>query len=199
MKLNRQSCSVLLCFLWINFCGFCQNENSDTIQLKDVFYRLLEEGNATRLIDEIRESPDDYEPPVLFAMANKLFLSGQKEEAVFWFYLAQVRSLYTKHLAESYLQETAQNKIDLYLSNFGSEIKPYALSQPQLLARLMGEIEAYLNQNKENYNLLWLYSKEEELPNFAKEHFKPKEEWKTIRHMTYQSFFKSVGAVLKKK
>lgn len=199
MRNNRQMCGTVLCLLWVCFSGFCQS--LDRNQSEDVFYRLVdEEGeNLEDLIKQIQENPDDYEPPVIFALANKLFLLEQKEEAVFWFYLAQVRSLYAKHLAKANLQETGQGRINLYLNNFGASIKPYALSQPQLLAGLMDRIKTYLDRHQENYNLLWLYSQEEELSDFAKKHFKPKNEWKAIRYTTYQSFFKRVEEVLCRK
>ncbi len=56
---------------------------------------VLEKGNAKeqqRAIERIRAGPQNFAPPVLYALANVLFERGEKDDAAFWFYAGQLRA-----------------------------------------------------------------------------------------------------------
>ncbi|MEI6891624.1 MAG: hypothetical protein V5783_05575 [Pontiella sp.] len=55
------------------------------------------ENFVTQSVRQIKKGIEDKHPSAYYILAHKLFVKGQKEEAVFWFYTGQIR--YRYHLA----------------------------------------------------------------------------------------------------
>lgn len=154
-----------------------------------VFYALLDGGeHLPRLLEEVRKNPDQYEPPVLYAMANSLFIQGEKKAALFWYCLAQIRSLYAKNLAEPALHAFGEKKIRLYREYFGKSIEVYAFSNTVELQEVINAVKKHVYLHKENYNLLWIYTPYKEISH----PFLPQSEWEHIREQTFQAYFANV-------
>lgn len=162
-----------------------------------VFFALLEEGeHLPKLLDTVQQNADEYEPPVLYIMASRVFLQGEKKAALFWYYLAQVRSLYAKNLAQPSLHAFGEKKIGLYGEFFGTAIEAYALSNIAELQEVMKELKEYLSLHKENYNLLWLYTHRKRISNPTDYNFEPRSEWGDIRKQTIDKYFRNVQRLI---
>ena len=49
-------------------------------------------------VDVIVKNPNNYNPPVIYALSKELYDNNQKDEATFWFYVAQLRARYDANL-----------------------------------------------------------------------------------------------------
>lgn len=157
---------------------------------REVFYRLLEEKEDSlgAVVDRVKENADFYDPPVIFVMSNRLYRSGERKEAVFWYYLARVRSSFSVNLATGDLRAFGEKKIELYTEFFGTAIEAYALSHASLLYPVLEEVLTYLENHEEYYNLLWPYTVGGELSSPREGPFLPRCEWKTERMKTLIDF-----------
>jgi hypothetical protein len=54
--------------------------------------------NRQLAIDSVLRKPNNYNPPVLYALAKQLFNQDEKKKATFWFYTAQLRARYDANL-----------------------------------------------------------------------------------------------------
>ncbi len=189
---------ILLSFLFfISSCLIAQPVLQDGIpsdmDSDDIFYALLEgEEHWPRLSGVVRQSPDQYEPPVLYAMANKLFMQDEKKAALFWYCLAQIRSLYAKNLAKPSLHAFGEKKISLYGEYFGKAIEAYAFSNTVELQEVINMLKQYLRLHKENYNLLWVYTPQKQIYPPFDHNFEPLSEWENIRKRTFEEYFENV-------
>src|SRR5688572_5798969 len=43
-------------------------------------------------INAVRATPENYAPPVFYALSSVLFDMGEKDDATFWFYVGQLRA-----------------------------------------------------------------------------------------------------------
>src|ERR1700761_3417818 len=68
------------------------NVARDTVTIHLLTEKTYEENGA--LINTILKHPNDYNPKVLFALSNVLFNADRKDDASFWFYVAQLRTRY---------------------------------------------------------------------------------------------------------
>ncbi len=170
--------------------GVCKD--TLVVDEQEMFYGLLGDEGVTlqTRIDEVLEKADYYDPPVLFALAYRLFQEGEKEQAVFWFYLARVRSQFSVGLMNNPLRGFAEKKIGLYTEYFGFSIEKYALSHGAVLRPALKEVESYLENHPEHYNLLWPYTQRESLPSSGGIQIAPQEEWGKIREEALHRFKK---------
>ena len=70
----------------------------DTRGTIDVMRRLGSSNKAVKMkaIKDVKTSPNKFSPPVLYALSNEMFRTGQKDGALFWFYLGQLRGAATR-------------------------------------------------------------------------------------------------------
>src|SRR4051794_25076154 len=61
----------------------------DTHSTTDLMKRLSssDRSTKTKAIQQVKASPGKVAPPALYSMSNEMFRLGQKDDAVFWFYL----------------------------------------------------------------------------------------------------------------
>jgi|SRR5699024_6472870 len=116
-----------------------------------------EENEKTALIGTVAAHPNDYIPPVLFALSQECFINGEKEKALFWFYLAQVRARYDVQLSIEKLRPTGKKIVGLYIWEFGRDISRYAFQHPKLLQKVMVVVYDFMRYNEANYCHTWLY------------------------------------------
>lgn len=160
-----------------------------------LFYSLLSGSLQEQqdIIDKITEDPDCLEPPVLFAMANALFRLGQKDKAVFWYQVAQIRGLYAVNLMMERLQTYGRKELSLYVQYLGESIVKYAASDIRYQNEKMEEALHYVAGHTEKYYPLWLYSIHS-LPLYKNradtDLIKPEREWPAIKNETIQYYTK---------
>ena len=147
------------------------------------------------IIDNIRENPNDFNPPVLYALSRELFEQENKDEACYWFYLAQLRGRYDANLC---MDNSAKQASMILTIEYGQDINKYALQDIDELEKTIAKVVNYVRENEENYDHRWinlhgmwavqagLSDKEEN-----RELSKPKEEWEAIKKKTVDNYYNS--------
>lgn len=163
-----------------------QHQAIDKIKSKD-------KKEKEMIIKNIKENPNDYSPPVLYMLSHELFEQGNKDEACYWFYLAQLRARYDANLC---MDESAKEAVTILNEQFGPKINRYAFQDINKLETIIIKVVNFVRENKENYDHRWinlhgmwaitagLNSKEE-----TRELSKPKEEWEEIKKKTVDDYF----------
>lgn len=70
-------------------------------------------------IDSTLKNPNFYNPPVLYALSKALYNQDKKDEAAFWFYVAQLRARYDANLC---IDNTAKDAVYILNSEYGPDI-----------------------------------------------------------------------------
>ena len=163
-----------------------QNNAINVFQGKDKKLKL-------QLIDSILSKPNDYNPPVLYALANELFSQNKKDDAVFWFYTAQLRARYNANLC---MDNTAKQAVSILNNTYGPDINKYAFKDIEKLEKIVMKVIDFVRSNNENYDPRWInlhgmWAIESGLSDTVetRELSKPKEEWETIKKKTIDDYY----------
>lgn len=102
-------------------------------------------------IDKLRANVTDEHPSAYYILASKLFDSGQRDEAVFWFYAGQLR--YRTHLVcNPDLPADSDPALFGALSEvIGAEINAYAFGDLAMLEETIDRVIAWDNQTPNNF------------------------------------------------
>jgi hypothetical protein len=155
-----------------------------------------ETASKQQLIDSIIQSPNDYNPPVLYALSRELFLQDKKEQAAFWFYVAQLRARYDANICAD---KSATQGVTILNSTYGPDINKFAFSDIPLLESTVEKVVNFVRENEENYDHRWLNlhgmgafinDKDAELS-------KPKELWAEIKNQTINDYHNGFKEYLK--
>ena len=126
-------------------------------------------GQARASTDYMNETPATIEagieakhPVAYLVMATKLFQSGQKDEAVFWFYLGQLR--YRTHLmARPKLDPTGDAELfSSVFSSMGPAINRYAHADPAKLTKTLDRVLAWDDAHDDTFTSKETYATERE-------------------------------------
>lgn len=104
-------------------------------------------------IKSVLENPNDYEPPVLMAYADQVFMAGQPEVAMFWYYTAQLRA---RSDANKSLDSSVQDGVTKLSSTYGKSIGQYALANLDKLQKVMDKVIEWDKTSERNYNPKWV-------------------------------------------
>jgi hypothetical protein len=171
-----------------------------------VMASLLDPGNSTKskLIDSIIQLPNNYDPPVLYVLSNVFFTSGKYNDAIFWFYLAQLRARYDVNRCTDKTASAAQ-----YNQTFGPDINQYAFAHLDDLEKIIPKVIEFERSNEEKYDHRWINltgmgAMNSALANKVDEKplSKAQSEWPAIKKATiddYEEGFKQALISLKKK
>ena len=145
------------------------------------------------IIETVKENPNDFSPPVLYALSHELFEQGNNDEACYWFYLAQLRARYDANLC---MDNSAKQAVSVLNNNFGPKINKYAFQDIEKLEKTVTNVVNFVREHEENYDHRWinlhgmwamqagLSDKEE-----TRELSKPKDEWKAIKKKTIDDYY----------
>ena len=217
MSAMKKTIVILLIILPV-LIAKAQTVTNHTVEPKGV-YREIDTKNDTRLmslllgpknsdqsklIGSIIQSPNTYDPPVLYALSKALFTSGKYNDAIFWFYLAQLRARYDVNRCADKTASAAQ-----YNQTFGPDINQYAFAHLSDLEKAISRVIAFERSNEEKYDQRWINLTGMDAMNASladkagnKTLSKPKTEWPAIKKKTvddYESDFKEAMSSLKKK
>jgi hypothetical protein len=103
------------------------------------------------LIDSVQKNPNIYIPPVLYALSYALFQKNKKDDATYWFYLAQLRARYDVNRCADKTASAAQ-----YNQLFGPSINEYAFANLDMLEKTIPKIIAFVESNEELYDQRWI-------------------------------------------
>ena len=144
-------------------------------------------------IDAILKSPHSYNPPVLFALSRELFQQGKKDDAAYWFYVAQLRARYDANLC---LDNSAKQAVAVLNNAYGPEINKYAFQDIDKLEKTVERVVEFVKSNEETYDHRWInlhgmgavmagLSDEKE----GTELSQPKDQWEAIKKQTVDDYY----------
>lgn len=200
--------TILLLSLTIGLLTICnsQTENKE-IKAKGVFSEIVvdkhneviktlqgkDKKQKKQIIETIIKNPNDYNPPVLYALSRELFSQGDKDEATFWFYVAQLRARYDANLC---MDNSAKQAVSVLNNEYGPDINKFALQDIDKLEKTVNKVVDFVKTNNENYDHRWLnlhglwavqagLSDEPE----TRELSKPKDEWEATKKKTIDDYY----------
>jgi len=152
-------------------------------------------------VDLIIKNPNNYNPPVIYALSKELFDNDQKEEATFWFYVAQLRARYDANLC---LDKTAKQGVAILNNEYGPNINNYAFKNVEFLKKTVTKVVDFVKGNDENYDHRWLnlHGMDAVIAGMdenseKKELSKPKNEWPKIKQTTIDEYYNGFTEYLK--
>ncbi len=200
--------AILLFSLTMGFWTLCNAQvMNKEIQAKGVFGEIaVKKQNQTikilqgqdpqlkkQTIETVINNPNDYNPPVLYALSRELFSQGDKDEAAFWFYVAQLRARYDANLC---MDNSAKQAVSVLNNEYGPDINKYAFQDIDKLEKTVNKVVNFVRTNNENYDHRWInlhgmwaiQAGQGEDPN-ARELTKPKDEWAAIKKKTIDDYY----------
>ena len=152
-------------------------------------------------VDVIVKNPNNYNPPVIYALSKELYDNNQKDEATFWFYVAQLRARYDANLC---LDNSAKQGVSILNNAYGPNINKYAFQNIEYLEKTVKKVVDFVKENNENYDHRWLnlHGMDAVLASMdgktkKKELSKPKSEWPTIKQKTIDDYYNGFSEYLK--
>lgn len=157
--LFRRCCPIVLVAACI--CnGFCAGEQRTKTTSTEFSVQAIEslkaadEGRQTA-IDQIRDAPQNYAPPVFYVLSYMLFVDGKKDEAAFWFYAGQLRARFD---ANRCADVTARGAVNILNMQFGESINRYTFRDREKLKALVPKVIEWDRKTPHNYDHTWINS-----------------------------------------
>lgn len=145
------------------------------------------------MVESIRNNPDYYNPPVIYALSNVLFDDNKEDEAMYWFYLGQLRARYDANLCRDI---SAKQAVSILNNQYGSKINQYAFKDIEKLEKVVKEVVDYVRLNDEDYDNRWinLHGMWAILAGLDENHeveelSLPIEEWETVKIKTVDDYY----------
>lgn len=118
--------------------------------------QLLSSGTADekqKAIARVKAQPENYAPPVLYALSSALFSSGDKDEAAFWFYAAQVRARVDANICAD---ASARQAVSVLNRQYGGPINQHAFQDIPKLEALVPRAVDWERKTPYNYDRRWI-------------------------------------------
>lgn len=155
-------------------------------------------------IDSILKNPNFYNPPVIYALSRELFNQDKKDDAMYWFYIAQLRARYDANLC---MDNSAKQAVSVLNGEYGPAINKYAFQDIDKLEKTVTKVVDFVRANEENYDHRWinLHGMDAVLSGMddnaeKKELSQPKEKWTEIKTKTIDDYYKGfIEYVMSKK
>ncbi|MCF8321687.1 MAG: hypothetical protein K9I26_00910 [Flavobacterium sp.] len=174
------------------------------VEKSNKIVEILNSGNITlktQIVDSIIKKPNNYNPTVLYALSKELYSNNKKDEASYWFYLAQLRARYDANLC---LDDSAKQAVAILNNAYGPNINKYAFENIDFLEVTVKKVVDFTKINEENYDHRWLnlHGMDAVLANMdekseKKELSKPKNEWEKIKQKTIEDYYNGFTDYLK--
>ena len=167
---------------------------------------VLQKGNAEeqqRTIEQIKDRPQNFAPPVFYVLSNVLFERGEKDDATFWFYAGQLRARFD---ANRCADATARQAVRELNRSFGPAINQYALQDVPRLEALIARVVEWDGRTPHRYDHRWinlhgmgamrsgLSGRSDALAVLSA----PKEEWEKIAEKTREDYLNGFRKALAK-
>lgn len=154
----------------------------------------IKDGNNDT-INTVLQNPNDFIPPVLFALADQLMDIGESRPAMFWYYTAQLRA---RSDANKSLDPTVSDGLTNLNRYYGVKIGQYAKSHIAELTEIMGKVIEYDRISDRRYNAKWVAVLGEDAYTKSKIAFIDESEYKSIDNNTrigfYRGFKKAISS-----
>jgi hypothetical protein len=147
-------------------------------------------------LDSVLNKPNDYIPPVLYALSKVLFDENKKDDATYWFYVAQLRARYDSNLC---LDISARSGVTVLNQTYGPEINKYAFQNIEKLKEIVTKVVDFVKNNNENYDHRWLnlHGMNAIMNIQDKELIEPESNWEQIKTKTIDDYYKGFTNYLK--
>ncbi len=157
------------------------------------FLQSEDKKQKKQTMETVLKNPNDFNPPVLYVLSQELFLQGNKDEATFWFYVAQLRARYDANLC---MDNSAKQAVSVLNNVYGPNINKYAFQDINKLDKTVNYVVEFVRANKENYDHRWInlhgmgmfiegLGDETETGELSK----PKDEWEGIKKKTIDDYY----------
>lgn len=144
-------------------------------------------------VDSILKNPNIYNPPVIYALSCELFSQDKKDDATYWFYVAQLRARYDANLC---MDNSAKQAVSVLNNEYGPNINKYAFQDIDKLEKTVNKVVDFVRSNNENYDHRWInlhgiwavLAGQSDEPE-TRELSKPKDEWEAIKKKTVDDYY----------
>jgi hypothetical protein len=160
----------------------------DTVTIQLLTEKTYAENSA--LIDTILKHPNDYNPKVLFVLSNVLFNADRKDDASFWFYVAQLRTRYDFNRCTD---PSCGGVVADLTATYGPDIDQYAIFKADFLEKTIDKVVDFVKNNKENYDQRWINLEGLAVTSLdnkdtASDMSKPQQDWSQIKTQTISDY-----------
>lgn len=152
-----------------------------------------DEVSKQTIVDSVISNPNNYNPPAIFAVSKALFDLGKKDEAAFWFYVAQLRARYDANLC---LDNSAKQAVSVLNGKYGPDINKYTFQDIEKLEKIVIRVVDFVRSNEENYDHRWISLHGMGAVNASltkvdeeKKLIEPKERWAEIKKKTIDDYY----------
>ncbi len=144
-----------------------------------------------QIVDSILKNPNFYNPPVIYALSRELFSQDKKDDAIYWFYIAQLRARYDANLC---MDNSAKQAVSALTGEYGPDINRYAFQDIDKLEKTVAKVVDFVRTNEENYDHRWinLHGMDAVLADNKskkKELSQPKDTWAEIKKKTVDDYY----------
>lgn len=148
----------------------------------------------SKMLAAVQKDPGSYQPPVLYALAGELFRRGQKDEAMFWFYLGQLRARSDANKSED---PSAGGGVGLLNEAYGDPINQHAFKDIKKLKTTVARVAEADSTLSRDYDPRWISL--HGMDAFASDRirFAPKSKWESINKETRRSYLADFADVMK--
>jgi hypothetical protein len=154
-------------------------------------------------VDSILKNPNFYNPPVIYALSRELFNQDKKDDATYWFYVAQLRARYSVNLC---MDNSAKQAVSVLNGEYGPDINKYAFQDIDKLQKIVTKVVDFVRTNEENYDHRWinLHGMDAVLAGMDdkseyKELSQPKDKWSEIKKKTVDDYYNGFIEYVKNK
>lgn len=139
-------------------------------------------------------TPEEYNPMVQFAASRAFLEKGERDEAAFWFYLAQLR---TRADALKMKDRSSHNTSFVLNWKYGPAINNYALGDVDNLTKIINRVSDFDKNNPRNWDVRWVSAYSDSSALGKPILTKPKSEWETIHRSYAEEYQKNFFGMLK--
>lgn len=154
-------------------------------------------------VDSILKNPNFFNPPVIYALSRELFNQDKKDDAMYWFYVAQLRVRYDANLC---MDNSAKQAVSVLNGEYGPDINKYAFQDIDKLEKTVTKVVDFVRANEENYDHRWinLHGMDAVLSGMddnaeKKDLSQPKDKWTEIKKKTLDDYYNGFIEYVKSK
>jgi hypothetical protein len=110
-------------------------------------------GEKQKTAERIEAHPEDFTPPVFYALSRVFFDDGRKDEAMFWFYAGQLRARFD---ANRCADISARQAVAVLNREYGPSINRYAFKDIAKLEELIPRVVDWDRKTPHSYDRRWI-------------------------------------------
>lgn len=138
-------------------------------------------------IERVTKNPGAYNPAVLYALSDALFRSGRKDDAIYWFYLGQLRA---RSDANKALDVSARQAVSVLNQRYGTQINRYSFKDTARLRLTVSKVMSTDQSIPRDYDVRWIALHGLDAFDSGKVRFAPRNQWKAIDDTTRRQYGK---------